>query len=55
MGGRGRDCECIKARNWLRQNGERGEQKRGTKEEDALKGMLTFVVELHKDSSTVYF
>lgn len=53
MGGRGRDCECIKARNWLRQGKRRAE--RGTKEEDALKGTLTFVVELLKDSSAVYF
>lgn len=52
---RKRLCECIKARNWLRQSREMGEQKRGREEEDALKGTLTFLVELHKDISAVYF
>lgn len=34
---------------------ERGEQKRDTEEKEALKGMLTFAVELHKKKQCTLF
>lgn len=33
----------------------KGRAERGKREEDALKGTLTFVFEVYKDSSAVYF